>query len=161
MEPITLDPPQLIDRSPLLVGGLCERYTMGHTDAIPAQWERFARYIGRIPGGIDGPAYGVCFNFENNEFDYLCGIEVASIESLPREFSHVRIPAHRYAIFTIDENIATIKRAIYTIWNHALPASGHRPANAPTVECYRENYDPPTGDGGYEIWVAVEAREHQ
>jgi len=157
METITLDPPRLADLPPLLVGGLCERYTMGNTAAIPSQWERFSRYVGNIPGGIDGPAYGVCFNFESNEFDYLCGIEVNNVAGLPREFRHVQIPAHRYAVFMVPDNISTIQEVIHTIWNQWMPASGHKGANAPAVECYRENFDPQSGDGGFEIWVAIEA----
>ncbi|MBL7647596.1 MAG: AraC family transcriptional regulator [Candidatus Hydrogenedentes bacterium] len=157
MEPIALDPPRLADLPPRLVVGLCERYTMGNTGEIPSQWERFSRYVGKIPGGIDGPAYGVCFNFDNNEFDYLCGIEASDAEGLPREFSHVRIPAHRYAIFTVQENISTIQRALHTIWSEWLPRSGHKAANAPAVECYRESFDPLTGDGGFEIWLAIES----
>ncbi len=157
MEPIALDPPRLADLPPLLVAGLCERYTMGHTDAIPSQWERLSRYAGNIPGGIDGPAYGVCFNFESNGFDYLCGIEVSDAVGLPREFRHVQIPAHRYAIFTVQDNVSTIQQAIHTIWNQWIPASGHKPANAPALECYRESFDPQTGEGGFEIWVAIQA----
>jgi AraC family transcriptional regulator len=157
MEPIALESPCLADLPPLMVGGLCERYTMGNTSAIPSQWERFSRYVGNIPGGIDGPAYGVCFDFENNQFDYLCGIEVSAVEGLAREFRHVTIPSHRYAIFVIEHNIAAIQRVIYTIWNQWLPSSGYKGANAPTVECYRENFDPQTGASGFEIWVAIES----
>lgn len=155
MDPITLDPPRIADQPPLLVGGLCERYTMGNTAAIPSQWERFSRYVGHIPGGIDGPAYGVCFNFDNNQFDYLCGIEVERAEGLAREFTHVEIPAHRYAIFAVEHNIAAIQSVIHAIWNQWLPASGYEAGKAPAIECYRENYDPLTGDGGFEIWVAI------
>lgn len=155
MEPIALDPPRIADLPSLLVGGLCERYTMGNTGAIPSQWERLSRYVGNIPGGIVGPAYGVCFNFKNNQFDYLCGIEVERAESLPREFGHVAIPAHRYAVFVIEHNIATIQRVLHTIWNQWLPASGYKIVKAPAVECYRENFDPHTGGGGFEIWVAI------
>ena len=148
METIALDSPRLADLPPRLVVGLCERYTMGNTAAISSQWERFSRYVGKIPGGIDGPAYGVCFNFDNNEFDYLCGIEASAADGLPREFGHVRIPAHRYAIFTVHDNISTIQRVIHTIWSAWLPTSGLKAADAPAVECYRENYDPLPVEGG-------------
>lgn len=156
MDTISLASPTLTHRSTLLVGGLCERYTMGNTGAIPSQWERFNRYAGCIPGVVDGPAYGVCFNFNNNQLDYLSGIEVGALEGLPREFSHVQIPAQRYAIFAVEDNISTIQRVIHTIWNQWLPASGYKATNAPVVECYREAFDPLTGDGGFEIWVGIE-----
>jgi AraC family transcriptional regulator len=36
-----------------------------------------------------------------------------------------------------------------------LPASGLTVADAPNFERYDENFDPLTGNGGFEIWVPV------
>ena len=80
----------------------------------------------------------------------------ARVGAAPREFRHVAIPKHSYAIFAIEHNITTIQRVLHTIWNQWLPASGYKAAKAPAVECYHENFDPQTGDGGFEIWVAIE-----
>ena len=38
MEPFAVNPPLIADRTSLLVGGLCERYTTGNIGAIPSQW---------------------------------------------------------------------------------------------------------------------------
>ena len=64
----------------------------------------------------------------------------------------VRIPEQRYAVFTHRDHISTIRRTINTIWNHWLPASGMKAADAPNFERYDENFDPLTGNGGLEIW---------
>ena len=55
----------------------------------------------------------------------------------------------------ISDHISTIRRTINTIWNHWLPASGLKAADAPNFERYDENFDPLTGDGGLEIWIPV------
>jgi AraC family transcriptional regulator len=36
-----------------------------------------------------------------------------------------------------------------------LPASGLKIADAPNFERYGTNFDPLTGNGGFEIWVPV------
>ena len=53
------------------------------------------------------------------------------------------------------EHISTIRRTVNTIWNHWLPASGMKAADAPNFERYDEKFDPLTGNGGLEIWVPV------
>ena len=54
------------------------------------------------------------------------------------------------------EHISTIRRTVNTIWNHWLPASGMKAADAPNFERYDEKFDPLTGNGGLEIWIPVE-----
>ena len=88
-------------------------------------------------------------------FDYIAGVEVSDFSDLPREFSSVRIPEQRYAVFAHREHISTVRRTINTIWNHWLPASGLKVADAPNFERYDDKFDPLTGNGGLEIWVPV------
>ena len=64
-------------------------------------------------------------------------------------------PKQKYAVFTHRDHISTIRRTVNTIWNHWLPASGLKAADAPNFERYDENFDPLTGDGGLEIWMPV------
>jgi AraC family transcriptional regulator len=101
-------------------------------------------------------AYGVCCNGDDSgNFDYIAGVEVADYSDLPREFSRVRIPEARYAVFTHSEHISTIRRTVNTVWNQWLPASGLKVADAPNFERYDEKFDSQTGNGGLEIWIPV------
>ncbi|MGB8401551.1 AraC family transcriptional regulator [Bradyrhizobium sp.] len=164
-EPIMMDstaldhlkPPRFEAGKPLLVAGVGERYNHENGGAgIPNQWQRFHQVVDNIPGRIGKVAYGVCCNGDDaGNFDYIAGVEVADFSDLPREFSRVRIPAQRYAVFTHREHISTIRRTVNTIWNHWLPASGMTAADAPSFERYDEKFDPLTGHGGLEIWVPV------
>lgn len=163
-EPITMDstvidnlkPPRFETSEPLLIAGLGERYTWESGAAIPGQWQRFHQSVQNFPGRISKVAYGVCCNGDDTgNYDYIAGVEVADFSDLPREFSRVRIPEQRYAVFSHGDHISTIRRTINTIWNHWLPASGLKAADAPSFERYDENFDSLTGNGGFEIWVPI------
>ena len=141
---------------PLLVAGLGERYTWESGAAIPGQWQRFHQSVANFPGRIGQVAYGVCCNADDaGNYDYIAGVEVSDFSDLPREFSRARIPEQKYAVFAHRDHISTIRRTINTIWNQWLPASGLKAADAPSFERYDENFDPLTGNGGFEIWMPV------
>ena len=151
-----LQAPRFETSKPLLVAGIGERYTCESGAAIPGQWQRFHQSVANIPERIGQVAYGVCCNGDDaGNFDYIAGVEVPDFSDLPREFSRVRIPEQKYAVFTHRDHISTIRRTINTIWNEWLPASGLKAADAPNFERYDENFDPLTGNGGLEIWIPV------
>jgi AraC family transcriptional regulator len=163
-EPIVMDStaldhlsaPRFTISRPLLIAGLGERYTCESGAAIPGQWHRFHQSVANFPGRIGQVAYGVCCNADDaGNFDYIAGVEVPDFSDLPREFSRVRIPEQKYAVFTHGDHISAIRRTINTIWNQWLPASGLKAADAPNFERYDENFDPIAGNGGLEIWVPV------
>jgi len=164
-EPIVMDstlldnlkPPRFETGKPFLVSGIAERCTHENCGAgIPNLWHQFHQSVDHIPARIGKVAYGVCCNGDDaGNFDYVAGVEVADFSDLPREFARVRIPEQKYAVFTHAEHISTIRRTVNTIWNHWLPTSGMKAADAPSFERYDENFDPATGNGGLEIWVPV------
>jgi AraC family transcriptional regulator len=163
-EPIVMDStaldnlpaPRFTTSKPLLIAGLGERYTWESGAAIPGQWQRFHQSVANFPGRIGPVAYGVCCNADDaGNFDYITGVEVPDFSDLPREFSRVRIPEQKYAVFTHRDHVSTIRRTINTVWNQWLPASGLKAVDAPSLERYGENFDPLTGYGGLEIWMPV------
>jgi AraC family transcriptional regulator len=152
----TISPPRFETGKAMLVTGLGERISFDNSAGIPGLWQRFHQHVRDLPSRIGQVAYGVCCNGDDTgTFDYIAGVEVADFSDLPREFSRVRIAEQRYAVFSHKEHISTIRRTISTIWNHWLPASGHKLADAPSFERYDEKFDSATGDGGLEIWVPI------
>jgi AraC family transcriptional regulator len=163
-EPIVMDStlidnlqaPRFATGKPLLIAGIGERYNCESAAGIPGQWQRFHQSVQYIPGRIGQVAYGVCCNGDDaGNFDYIAGVEVSDFSDLPREFTSVRIPEQKYAVFSHRDHISTIRRTINTIWNQWLPASGLKAADAPNFERYDEKFDPLTGSGGLEIWIPV------
>jgi AraC family transcriptional regulator len=152
-----LQAPRFVTGKALLVAGIGERCTHENGGAgIPNQWQRFHQKVDDIPDRIGKVAYGVCCNGDDSgNFDYIAGVEVTDFSDLPRDFSRVRIPEQRYAVFSHRDHISTIRRTVNTIWNHWLPTSGLKAADAPNFERYDERFDPMTGDGGLEIWIPV------
>jgi AraC family transcriptional regulator len=152
----SLAPPRFETSKAMLVAGLGERVSQDNGAGIPGLWQRFHQYMQDLPSRIGPVAYGVCCNGDDaGNFDYIAGVEVGDFSDLPREFSRVRIPEQRYAVFTHTDHVSTIRGTINTIWNQWLPSSGHKVADAPTFERYDEKFDPATGNGGFEIWVPI------
>jgi AraC family transcriptional regulator len=165
MDPITMDTtpmpdlasPRFESTKPLLLAGLVARYNQETSAAIPSQWERLQPFLGHVPKQVGRTAYGACYNCdEDGNFDYMCGVEVGDFSDLPDGFGTLRVPAHKYAVFRQSEHISTIRRTFSAIWSQWLPESGHKPADAPTLERYGAEFDPVTGTGGFEIWIPIE-----
>ena len=152
-----LQPPRFVTSQPLLVAGIGERISHENGGAgIPGQWQRFHQTIHNVSRRVGSVAYGVCCNGDDaGNFDYIAGVEVSDFSDLPREFSRVRIPDQKYAVFTHADHVATVRRTVNTIWNQWLPASGLKAADGPNFERYDQTFDPMTGHGGFEIWVPV------
>jgi AraC family transcriptional regulator len=166
LEPILMDSTALDDLAPprfeegraFLVAGVGGRFSHENCAGIPLLWQRYGLEVGNIANRAGNVAYGVCCNGDDaGNFDYIAGIEVSDFSDLPREFSRVRIPAQKYAVFTHKDHVSSIRRTINTIWNHWLPGSGFRMADAPTFERYDARFDSATGNGGLEIWVPIAA----
>jgi AraC family transcriptional regulator len=151
--------PRFEDGKPLLIAGLMERYSGTEAD-FPAQWQRFAPYIGHIPGQVGEAAYGVISAVPGGGggFDYLSGVEVFGFAALPDEFSRLHIPARRYVVFEHRGHVSAIRNTMAAIWNEWLPQSGYEVAeSAEFFERYGEEFDPRTGLGVVEIWIPLKA----
>ena len=152
----TLPSPRFETGKAFLVAGPGERFNQDNGAGIPGLWQRFHQSVDHIPGRIGKVAYGICCNGDDaGNFDYIAGVEVSDFSDLPREFSRIRIPAQRYVVFSHADHVSTIRRTVNTIWNHWLPASGLKVADAPNFERYGESFDPLSGNGGFEIWVPI------
>lgn len=155
---VQLEPPRLENGKPLLIAGLRSRYTSATMNNIPAQWQRFGRHIGKIPGQVGSVSYGVCWCPKNGAVDYLSGVEVSGSTGLPSDFSVVSIPAQRYAIFRHHGHVAKLRETLEAL-SSWLPESGYqcvRGAETPDFfERYTEDFDPRTGMGGIEVWVPI------
>lgn len=156
-QPADLKPPRFEEREAFLIAGIGARYNCESNAAIPQQWQRFRPHIGHVPGQVGGLAYGVCCNADDEgNFDYIAGVEVSDFDDLPEDFARLRVPAKRYAVFSHDEHISTIRNTVNAIWNDWLPNSGYKAAESANFELYSK-FDPDTGTGGLEIWLPLEA----
>jgi AraC family transcriptional regulator len=151
-----LKPPQIVDGEPLLVAGISKTYTHETMANIPAQWQEFGPYLGRVPGQIGKHAYGVIYNADDEDtYDYLCAVQVSDFTKVPKALGKLRIAPQKYAVFTQPGHISTIRGTWNSVWSQWLPDSTFEAADAPVFELYPETFDPRTGNGGFELWVPI------
>ena len=157
---VQLEAPRFENGKDLVIAGLRSRYTTETMNSIPAQWERFAPHIGKIPGQVNHAAYGVCWNFADG-IDYLTGVAVSSSSGLPGHFSVATIPAQKYAVFPHRGHVSELRETLDAI-DKWLPGSGLEAAcgfaETPSFfERYSEEFDPRTGMGGMEVWIPIKS----
>ena len=126
VEPIRLDaqllerlpPPRITQGRTLLLAGLSANYSHETSGGIPSQWQRFAPWLGNLPGQT-GPAvaYGVVCNADDaGDFGYLCGVEVSEFSAVPPELARLRVAAQRYAVFANPGHVTQIRPTCNAIW---------------------------------------------
>lgn len=141
---------------PMVLAGLVERYSCQGLGGIPNQWQRFSAHLGRVPGQVGAMAFGASYNFDaDGNLDYLSGVQVQDERNVPKELKILKVPANKYAVFRHKEHVASIRSTCAAIWSNWFPGSGYEPIEAPTLERYGPEFNPVTGLGGFEIWVAV------
>jgi len=155
---VDLEAPRFETGPSLIIAGLRGHFTMATADGIPALWQRFVS-CGPVPGRIGPVEYGLCLPMPSG-FDYMCGVEVASVASLSSEFTHATIPAQQYAVFAHSQHVSQLRYTLDNIWHKWFPASGYRPVQpapgAPAFfEHYGERFNPKTGMGDIEVWMPV------
>jgi AraC family transcriptional regulator len=137
------------------LAGFQDHFTVATRNAIPALWGRFIPEIGRVPGQVDGFAFGVVTNANPGGFHYMAGVEVATFLGLPDAFSRVVVSAPRFVVFTHVGNLSTLLATFEAIFGRWLPELGVTPADAPCFERYSPDFCAETGTGTLEIWVPI------
>lgn len=153
-----LEAPSWEEVGPLLIAGLGERLNDCNSAGIPALWQRFGPHIGHVPGQNGSAAFGVLCNGDDaGNRDYVCGVEVVDFSKIPADFSRVRLPRQKYAVFLHRGHVSAIRETWNAIWNHWAPRAAVKIADAPEFERYTEVFNPITGMGGVEIWIPIES----
>lgn len=134
------------------------RYDMQTRAEIPAQWAAYNTEGRRVPGATPDDYYGIIHNFSEDAgtFDYICGQEVPATAALPDGFAAVTIEG-RYARFATKGHISTMNAVWSEIYNSWMTRPEYRPRMGASVEYYPPEFNGMTGDGGYEVWLPIEA----
>ena len=142
----------------MLIAGFSATVTPDKRHLMPELWGRMCPHLGKVPGQAGPGTYSICWNFQAGcTFDYLAGVEVRDTKQLPEGFTHLHIPARRYAVFTHHEHVSKLPDTYEIIWSKWAPESGLKTAEAPIVERYTEKFNPETLIGGTEIWIPLQS----
>jgi AraC family transcriptional regulator len=153
---VTLAAPKIEHRKSMLLAGLAQLFPPDNLGGIPSLWEKFNAYYGQIPNTCGTSAYGASLSYsEEKGCEYMCAVEVSRADDLPPEFTTHTVPTARYAIFHQPGHITLMRPTIGTIWSRWLPQSGYTMGDGPLLEHYGADFDPVTGNGGYDVMVPL------
>lgn len=148
--------PRFVELPIRRMAGLVERHPCNDPSKIPAQWERFGPFIPCPPNGPRAETYGICSNFDDTgHFDYMAAFEIGPNESAPVGLTTLELHSEHYAVYRCEGHISEIASFIGMVWGTWIPQSGLKPTQAPAFERYGPEYDPKTGNGGFDLWVPV------
>lgn len=156
--PVHLAAPRMETCGPRTFVGLNAHYSHKTKAGIPQQWGRFNTADPDIGNSLGLAAFGVIHNFtDSGECDYACAYEVSKPGTRPKGYTVMPFPARTYAVFATDAHIASINGVMdgAMTW---IAGSDFVFADGPTLERYGPDFDPQTGNGGLEVWAAVEPR---
>jgi AraC family transcriptional regulator len=154
--PMKLSAPDIRQTGELRFVGAKRHTPFSQIQTVPEQWRRFmAESYADIAHKIPGPPVGLYIAMTEEGFDYVCAAEVSRFDTPPPGCETFTLAPTVYAVFSHDANIALLSQTFRAIWDEYLPGSGRKPAEAPTLERYKPAFDPRTGDGGVEVWVAL------
>jgi AraC family transcriptional regulator len=156
LEDVKVNPPKIVSEKEILAVGLSESHSFGDVDGIPGQWQRFMAVAHEILHKIPGIPIGVSSNVDaEGRFDYLCAVEVTAFAKNKGDFTPLRIPANRYAVFEHLGHVSTLWKTYAKIWDEALPELQLTSLDAPYIERHKQTFDPRTGEGGVDIWIPI------
>jgi AraC family transcriptional regulator len=156
---LEIEPPAVSSRGPLLVAGFTQTFRFDRRGDIPSIWRKLGPHIGSVPQQRGRSAFGVCLNHGEGaeDFDYMAGVEVSTLDSLSEGMTGLRIEARRFAIYRHRGHVAEIG----AVCNAAFADLASRPdlslADGPLglIEHYPDTFDPAAGRGGYEVWLPL------
>lgn len=143
------------DGKPMIVAGISRPLVSSLN--IPGQWEQFNVQRSEITDQIGLASYGICLNMGNeNQSEYMCGVEVSNIGQLPGKFSYKELPPCNYTVFVHAGHVSTIRQTIDAA-NKWVAQSKYELDGEPAFffERYKQAYNPETGTGAIEIWIPI------
>ena len=153
-----LEEPRFERTGELKFVGLAEPFDYGEIAHIPNQWRRFmAEFYPRIEHKSQSIPLGIVSSGSEGDTDlsYTCAVEVSRFNTVPQGLVTLAVKPTTYAVFAHNRHIAELPQTFAAIWNDWLPASGRKPAAAPSLERPKATFDTRTGEGGVTLWIPL------
>jgi len=146
-------------RDTLHLVGLEAQFTVATAPAgIPPLWRRFVTLPVAIPHAINQPPVGLTtLHCEIGSFLYMCAMQVTEPYDPPEGLVLRTVPPAEYAVFRHAGPVTTIAETYARIFGGDFPVPDRTQAvPGATLELFLPKFDPVTGEGGVEIWIALD-----
>ena len=150
--------PQIISKPAFTVVGM-QVHTTPVNPEIPQLWDRFAPRMDEVANLAEAHvSYGLMGNYAEDmaSFDYMAGVSVTSVGSLPEGMTSWEVPACTYAVF--DATIPTMGEVFGQIYNRWLATSSYHQSAPFAFEYYGEDFNPHDPNSQMSIYIPVEAK---
>jgi AraC family transcriptional regulator len=166
VEAVRMDPaektkpaqPKIEQQQALRLAGLNQHYTGATMAGIPDQWTRFHPFIQAMVGTAAGESFGVVGRMDEgvDGFDYFAAIPLKAGTDLLPGLTEMTLPASRYARIRHEGHISQIRATCAAAFDW-LAASGLEADQTwfSFLEYYGPDFDPRTGTGTVEVWIAL------
>jgi AraC family transcriptional regulator len=147
--------PQIVTKPAFSVVGM-HIHTKPMSSEIPDLWGQFAPRMNEVPHPTEADtSYGVMYHSDQtmDKMEYMAGLPVEKMDSLPAGMTHWELAANTYAVF--ETTLLTISDTFGYIFNTWLPASGYQTVDAPYFERYGESFNPHDPDSTLSIYIPV------
>ena len=134
--------PRIVEKSEIILIGMVY-FGDPSGGEFAKTWELFDRHMSSIPGRVnEREFYGLEFYTEefqqSHKWYYMAAVETTNLDEIPLEMVGKRLPASKYAVFTVTgglKNIGSMFGYAYVTW---LPSSDYEIAYPYDFEFYDE-----------------------
>lgn len=162
--------PQIVDKPAFTFAGLEEPFISGlspdatNLQVIGPLWQKFSQRAKQVPHRVSKEMYGIMAatpeskRTHPHELQYLAGVAVSSIGSLPEGMIWRTLPATTFAVFTHKGPIMSICDTVGRIYKEWLPQSGYEHSDIADIELYDQRFCPDSTDSEMEYWISVRSK---
>ncbi len=155
----SIRPVRYEDLPGMTFAGLRRQYTAQTNHLIPQLWGEFLPTVDAVPGRADAFMYGlIAGGDESGNLDYMVGVRVEDLDTVPRSYDRMILQPQHYAVFEVPPGPQALPKTWIAIFQDWLPNSGRENAGAAEFERYSADFDPESGTGSIEIWMAIKKR---
>jgi len=146
--------PRIKYRDEMFLMGIRQKHSLDVlATEIPKQWVAFKMEFEAARKSL--VTYGIVCGVSQNEMEYMCGVEVPSLQSAPANAGKIIVPKQKYAVFLHEGHISEIGASWDKILLQLMPALNLEDVHTPSFERYDHRYDAISGNGQVEIWCPV------
>jgi AraC family transcriptional regulator len=148
---------RIVEMPVLNLVGLRGQFTPQSMSDIQGLWTKFISRLKEVPKRKGWVTYGACRANPDKTLEYTAAIEVDEPGPVPDDFTAFTIGGGFFALFTHTGHIRDIGQTWTSIHDVWMKEEGYIHRDAHDFEVYDERWNPKTGEGEVDIYIAVEA----